>query len=325
MSHDLDITAGAASFVSAREDAWHKLGKTLPDTFTAEEAMDEGNLGRWNVRKEPIYTGSGLIIPGRNAVLRDNPVVSGQVDVIGDVGDGYNIIQNEAHAGLLNALVDESGAHFETAGALDGGRRVFITMKLPDHISVGGVDQVDTYIAAVNSHDGSMAFTLMVTPVRIRCKNTLNLAFSAASAMFRVRHTTGADRIILNEARTALSFTFDYLEGFQEQAEELINTTLTQSTFEEIIAAEYGAPEGSGKAAITRSEKKVHEIAQLFSDSPTQAPIRGTAWAGLNALTEWNDHFSPVRGDDRERTRAKKAILDPSFKNRALELMLAVR
>ena len=43
----------------------------------------------------------------------------------------YVPFQNEACCDLLNALVDESGAHFETAGSMRGGRRVFVTMKLP--------------------------------------------------------------------------------------------------------------------------------------------------------------------------------------------------
>ena len=36
--------------------------------------------------------------------------------------------QNEACAELLDLLIDASGAHFETAGSLRGGRRVFVTL-----------------------------------------------------------------------------------------------------------------------------------------------------------------------------------------------------
>jgi len=327
--HDIDTTNGQSSFVSAREDAWHSLGVTLPDAFTAEQAMEHGLLGGWNVRKFPAFatdpeTGLSIPMPGRNAVVRNNPVVPGQIDFLGDVGDGYHIIQNEEHAGLLNALVDESGAHFETAGALDGGRRVFVTMKLPGHLKVGGVDPVDQYIAAINSHDGSLSFTMMVTPVRIVCQNTLNLAFGRASNVFRVRHTSGAQKQMIAQAREALEFTFNYLDGFQAEAEALINTTLTQSTFEQMIEREFGAKEDASPATITRSERKVEKMAELFADANTQEGIRNTAWAGLNALTEWYDHFSPTRGEDRDTSRSVKALMDPSFKNQARQLMLSL-
>ena len=327
MSANLDTTDGQTAFVSAHTDAWHLLGTTLDHSFTAEEAMREGHLGGWNVRKAPAYTVdpvTGLTIPmvGRAAILRDNPIREGQVDFLGDNGEDYQIIQNEQHADLLNMLVDESGAHFETAGALDGGKRVFITMKLPGHISVGKVDQVENYIAAINSHDGSLSFTLMVTPVRIVCANTLNMAFSNNSHMFRVRHTSGAEKALRQQAREALEFSFNYLDGFQAEAERLVNTTLTQVRFEEIISREFGPKADAAPATITRSERKIEEMVELFAEANTQDGIRNTAWAGLNALTEWADHFSPARGDDRDGTRATKAVMYPAFKNRARELML---
>lgn len=326
MSHALDVNAGTASFVSARQDAWHQLGTVLPDSFTAEEAMTHGRLGGWNVRKEPIYTlvnGQELLVPDRYAIVRDNPVVQDLYDVLGDVGKVYHVIQNEELAGLLNALVDESGAHFETAGAIYGGRRVFITMKMPGHLKVGGVDQIDQYLAAMTSHDGSMQTTLMVTPVRVVCANTMNLAFQNNSHMFKVRHTSGAQKMMVAQAREALEFTFKYLEGFQAEAEQLINTTLTQRRFESIISEAFTAPESASLAAQTRSQNKIDEMARLFSDSHTHAGVRETAWAGLNALTEWADHFSPVRGDNQSDQRAIKSLLDPAFKDKALRMMMA--
>lgn len=335
MAHNLDINAGQASFVSAREDAWHNLGTVLPDTFTAEDAMKHGLLGGWNLRKTALTTevgGKKLLVPNMHAVVRDNPVTKGQVDVLGTVGNAYTIIQNEQLAGLLNALVDESGAHFETAGAIDGGRKVFITMELPGNIRVGGVDRVKNYIAAMTSHDGSTSTQIMVTPIRVVCENTLNMAFGPGkgnSGMFRVRHTVGAEKILIQQAREALDFTFDYLEGFQEDAEKLINTSLTQMQFEELISREFGAPADAPVSTVTRTENKLDQMAELFADANTQEGIRGTAWAGLNALTEWYDHFSPVRGaaansSSEDSLRSRKALLDPSFKNDALRMMMAL-
>src|SRR5690625_7798356 len=55
MAHNLDTTNGQTAFVSARKDAWHHLGVTLPDAFTAEDAMEHGLLGGWNVRTQPLF------------------------------------------------------------------------------------------------------------------------------------------------------------------------------------------------------------------------------------------------------------------------------
>lgn len=271
-----------------------------------------------------VVPGMQVAVPDRFAVIRNNPIIPDQVDVLGDVGNFYHCIQNEELTGLLEALVDESGAEFETAGAIDGGRKVFVTMKMPGSAKVGGVDQVDSYLAAMTSHDGSMPTTLMVTPIRIVCQNTLNLAFQGADHMHKVRHRVGAGKSMVQQAREALEFTFDFIDGFQEEAEQLINTSLTQSQFEALVEREFGSPKGTPNATATRNQNKVDQMAELFADASTQAGIRDTAWAGLNALTEWYDHFSPVRpngaGTEQE-ARSKKALFDPAFKNRSLKLM----
>ena len=335
MAHNLDTTNGQTAFVSARKDAWHHLGVTLPDAFTAEDAMEHGLLGGWNVRTQPLFAhvksedetddspASQIEIPNKYAVVRNNPVNVGQIDPLGVVGGAYHPIQNEAHAEFLNTLVDESGAHFETAGAIDGGRKVFITMKMPGHMKVGGVDQIDMYLAAINSHDGSLPFTIMVTPVRVVCENTLNLAWGGTDSKVKIRHTRRGGESIVERARKTLELSFDYLEGFQEEAERLINTTMTQSTFEQIIDEAFGVGDDVPVATFTRTSNKLDEMVRLFADAYTHEGLRDTAWAGLNALTEWNDHFTPVRDDDEQGRRSVKAVMDPHFKNRARELILS--
>ena len=132
MSHELDQTDGITSF-AAREDAWHRLGTVLGRAMTAEEALELAHLKGWNVRKLPLVgieptmddDGVGedhIVVPGKFATVRTNPV-NGFTEPLGVVGNQYVPVQNEDHTDLLNALVDESGAHFETAGALWGGRR----------------------------------------------------------------------------------------------------------------------------------------------------------------------------------------------------------
>ena len=102
---------------------------------------------------------------------------------------GYRPLQNEEHCDFLNHLADASGAIFDTAGSLRGGRQVFVTMRLPETVLVGGVDELDLNIAALNSHDGNSAFRLLVTPVRVVCANTQAAALRHHVASVSIRHT----------------------------------------------------------------------------------------------------------------------------------------
>lgn len=325
MAHELDITDGIASFASARLDAWHQLGQVLPGAMTADEALEAAHLSGWNVRKLPLVAeveGNLVAVPDRFTVVRDNPIHRG-VEALGVVGDRYTVVQNEEHAQFLDNLVDESGAHFETAGALRGGRQTFITMKVPAHINIGGVDPFDTYLAAINSHDGTGAFTILATPVRIVCANTLAMAVGGRSPKVSIRHTRNATQRI-GEARRALDLSFAYLDTFQKQAEQLLDIEMTNAQFDDLIRKTYGAPEGSAKSAVTRSESRLDELTHLFEAADTQAAVRNTAWAGLNALTEYWEHFSPTRGSDNEAdTRALRTIEWTENRDKALKAVLA--
>jgi phage/plasmid-like protein (TIGR03299 family) len=297
------------------------LGERVDGTFTAEEAMGKGKLGGWNVRKVPSFAfvdGKKLPRHGMCDVVRDNPE-TGRPEVVGKypVSEGYHIVQNEAHAEFLNTLVEESGANFELAGYRNN--QVFLSMKLPGHIQIGGVDPVDLSLLALNSHDGSSSFTLTPMPVRYACSNIMN----AGMPLMRIRHTSGAHKNLVAKARESLDLTFKHLDVFQEEAERMIQTTLTQQKFEAIIAKEFGAAEDAPAATATRAEKRLDAMAELFAEACTQEGVRNTVWAGYNALTEWSDHFAPARGSDQDASRAYRAVMDPTFKQTARQLMLA--
>jgi phage/plasmid-like protein (TIGR03299 family) len=263
-----------------------------------------------------------LDVPDQFATVRTNPV-TGRPDVLGVVGRGYTPIQNEEHAALLDTLVDESGSHFETAGSLRGGRQVFITMKLPDTMLIGGVDPVDLYLIALNSHDGTSAFRLLVSPVRVVCANTQAAAISRARSSFSIRHTSGA-RGYIEEARQALRLTFAYAEAFQAEDDALIAQSFTDAQFAEIVTQLWPVDEKSERSK-TIGANRSHALNRLWRRSPTNTVIRGTRWAAYQAITEYTDHYAPV-ADKRnpDGARAERALTSTSVgqvKTRAFDLL----
>lgn len=311
-----------------RRDAFRVLGQPCLSTKQAKEALDRGGLSGWDVRKTPAFTvdektGQTIQMPGRSAVVYDRP--EGGLGYLGDVGSVHTVMQNEQQIEFLNILRDELGATFETAGLAAKGRHVFVTMKLPGRALVGGVDRVDNYVTSINAHDGSKRHTVMVLPNRFACMNMLPLAMKNHSHMIQVRHTRGAEVFLKIQIRELSSRLFGYLDEFYGVADRLVQTPLTQARFERIIDREYGPDEDASPAAITRAEERTEKMSQLFADAATQEGIRETAWAGLNAITEYFDHFAPVRpgpGGDAAVVRADRAIRPTAFKARALDLML---
>jgi phage/plasmid-like protein (TIGR03299 family) len=295
MSHELEqFSNGTTAFVAGHnQDAWHQLGTVLPAGLTAQDVMTFAHLGGWDVRKREIQTvlltGDGVTnttIDGKYVTVRTNPI-TGLEEVIGlttghagIVGDTYKPFQNESLTDYLQTMTDESGAFLDTAGSMRGGADVFVTMKLPKTMLVGGVDELDVNIAILNNHTGNRAITGLITPTRICCANTQRAALNNATSSFKIRHTErAADRVL--QAREQLGLTWKYVAEFEVQAERMINEALGEAEFRKICDEVWRpltdtATDRSKTIAANRSAA----LNQLFVNAETNANIRGTRWAG---------------------------------------------
>lgn len=313
MAHEIEqFSDGTAAFVSANTSAWHRLGTVTTGAMTAEDAMRLAALSEWNVRlvsltaTELTEDGATMLdVPNHRASVRTHPK-TGCPETLGVVGTDYTPVQNEEHAEFLNQLVDESGAHFETTGSLRGGRQVFLAMKLPQTMTIGGADAVDLYIVASNSHDGSGAFRVCTTPIRTVCANTLRAGFRQARSSYTVRYTSGA-RGRIAEARQALGLTFKYAEEFEKAAHRMLDAEMTTPRLRTVVDELWPMTGPDSARKKTNRETRWSSIRRLFEDAETQSGIRGTAWAGYNAITEYANHTAPARGKTPELKSAARA------------------
>jgi phage/plasmid-like protein (TIGR03299 family) len=323
VAHEIEqFDDGTAAFFTSRIDAWHRLGTVTTGCLTAAQVMDVAFLGGWDVRKETVQTvASGAVVPNRWATTRLHPK-SGRREVLGMVGKSYQVVQNEQACDLLDFIVDETGAHFETAGSLRGGREVFVTMKLPDTMRIAGKDAMDLYLAMCTSHDGSRLARVLVTPVRIVCANTQAAAFANNVGEYTLRHS--GDIIgKLTEVREALNLVPVYLDQFQAEAEKLIDKQLEWEQLQRISDELWPLDDDDKEAAFLKKMARERDLKYLFEEATTQEQIRGTAWGGYQAVTEWLDHKQPAKSAYH---RANKVLADGTvtgIKKRAFDLVLA--
>jgi phage/plasmid-like protein (TIGR03299 family) len=305
-----------------RIPAWHTLGGWVQSNgghMDAAQAMAEAGLSGWDVRKEAMFTASGIEIPNRVATVRNTP--EGGTEYLGYVGHNYKIQQNEESFEFLDSLVDVSGAHYDAAGYLGRGERVFMSMKMPEGIMIGGEDAHDLYLLATNGHDGFNAFRIAVVPIRLACTNQLTMAMRHADQSFTIRHTVNmAGRIA--EARHGLELTFEYVDAFTAEMEALLDQSMTDAAFEELVEGIFPDAKTEGRQEAVESRRQ--EVHNLFATSDTNAFGRGTKYAAFNALTEYADWVKPVRGDATvraERIMTGTAVQD--FKQYALAAVRA--
>ena len=205
MSHNIHFneSTGKHSFFSVQQKAWHNLGRILAGHPTSREAIVQAGLD-YKVEKMPLYTGADAPRIDQTCNERDRILIkvphyfasvrADSAEPLGVVGKDYQIVQNQDAFTFFDAIAEFEGIRYETAGALGGGERIFITAKMPGEIRVGKDDLIERYIFLTNSHDGSGSITAAFTPIRIVCQNTLNAAMNSKTSVVRIRHTSGAQQ-----------------------------------------------------------------------------------------------------------------------------------
>ena len=222
MSHALEIgNNGEVAFAVRGEPAWHKLGMVFDkdQTITTSEMLEMASLNNWNVRLEDLTVPEGYTNSASNQlVVRDNPFTK-TPEVLSVVGDRYKVVQNEELFAFGDGILD-GGATWESAGSIKGGRQIFGSLSVPREFILdpeGANDKTVTYLLVHTSHDGSTAVSASITPVRVVCQNTLNVALKNTKQSFKIRHTaTVGGRI--DEARRVLGLTYDHLDNFETVA-----------------------------------------------------------------------------------------------------------
>ena len=331
MAHELETQNGVASFASFREPAWHGLGTVFSDEKTTSEMLAAANLNNWNVRLVDVEIPNTLTSDKNYSyVVRTNPTDNTQTDILGVVGERYHVLQNEDLFSFGDNILD-GGGRWETAGSIRGGRVVFGSLALERETVLdpnGVADKVKTYLLINTSHDGSIAIQASITPVRVVCANTLNLALgakrgkNAIKQSFKIRHTQTANGKVAI-AREALGLANKYMDAFDVMAKAMIEKEITAGQFNDIILAAYPKPEKDSKGAVKKWENKVDVINDIYTGQ-FNGMIAGNAWGAFNALTERLDWHRNSRGGNTESMLAAASGFDATItaeKNRLLGIV----
>jgi len=331
MAHNLEQGAdGTTAFALRGAPAWHNLANVLFDEdahITTAGMLEAAKLDKWNVRLEPLSVPEGYRDNSSNQlVIRDNPFDQG-TDVLGVVGDRYKVFQNEELFSFGDGILD-GGASWESAGSIKNGKVVFGSLTVPREFTLdpdGANDTTKTYLVVTTSHDGSASIQAMITPVRVVCQNTLNMALKGSKQSFKIRHTATAQGRV-EEARRVLGLTFEHMERFEDMAQELFATEVSDLKWNEIITALYPKPDvASAKVTMTKWENKINILNDLYHTSPTNENIKGTAWGAFNALTERLDYYRFARKGTTEGVFAAASGFDQQINAEKSRILSAVK
>lgn len=279
------MSANVESMFSVREKPWHGLGTIIQEACNSKEALHLAGLD-WEVKQEPvIYKGTKT---GHQFNIR-----SSDDTVLGVVGGRYKPVQNADAFAFTDELIG-GDVRYETAGSLANGKRVWMLAKMPDTKILD--DVVEPYLCLTNGHDGFSSMKVCMTPVRVVCQNTLNMALKGAKRTWNVRHS-GNIESKLAEAQHTLGLASDYMDSLASEAEDLYNIKIAPKDFKQLsealfpITAEMGRRKEEAQYLLQCQLKNAWDMDDLGN-------IRGTGWGFMNAISDMTTHRPPARKTD---------------------------
>lgn len=280
------MPANIETMFYTREKPWHGLGTMVKEAPTSADALRLSGLD-WRVEQTPIFTNEGTLIQGFKANVRDS-----DKQILGVVTDRYKVVQNEEAFAFTDALLGE-GVTYETAGSLQKGRRVWVLARLPRTYLISE-DEIAPYLVFMNTHDASGAIKVAITPIRVVCQNTLNLALAAARRCWTANHTGNIEGK-LEEARNTLLFANHYMRELNEAIEHLNQIKLSDYQVMKYIDALFPLYEDPSEQQKKNLMRMKEDLKLRYFEAPDLVDREKSAYRFVNAVSDFATHAEPLR------------------------------
>ncbi len=342
MAHQLEQQAdGSASFAYADSvgSPWHRLGVPMAGLSTVDEILAAARAD-YEVDKYPLlaadpFSDDGLLDTGKHITWRrtfeydeDGTPTREFSQVLGIVGDDYRIIQNRAALEFAVELAGEvpGAPAVDCAGVLNGGKRFFATIPLPDLIvDPNGVsDGYSRNLVIVTGHTGTQAFEGVNGFTRAVCANTVSAALSQRNHKFKIRHVGDQD-ISMGEIKKALGLALSADEEFVEIAQNLLGKKATWSMVESVADKLWPLPEDPNDRQQHNHEKRMEELHDIWTSDRASAEFGANRYSVFHTITEHMEHQQHIVGKNTAENRADRAVRSPGFSSRVHRLARALQ
>lgn len=306
MSHMVETMA------YANEVPWHGLGTKVSDALTPEQMMIAAELD-WTVSRRKIVTECGLKTNDWALLVRDS-----DNKILGPCGKNYIPIQNSEVFKFFDKFVKAGAMKMETAGSLDDGRQVWGLAAINKGFCLPGGDEVNGYLLFSQPHIWGKSMTIMFTPIRVVCNNTLTMALGQRSNRFTMPHVRIFDQDVAQKAEAALGLASGHLEAFKVTSELLARVAYDEKQVSKYITQLFQPALILDHEDRSLWAKTADEVYNCIHTQPGAAMSEGTWWSALNAVTYYVDHKA---GRDRDAS-LQSAWFGPraALKRKALDL-----
>ena len=286
MAHEIFIEDGRAAMFYVGEKPWHRLGTQLEQPPTSAQAIEAAHLN-WDVIKVPLYVVAQARLhelKNSYALIRGDKRGGSDFPVLGIVGKGYLPLQNREAFEFFDPIVKDGNATYETAGALGRGERVWIQARLTTDVEVAG-DVIQRFLLLSNNHDATRSLQVKLTPVRVVCNNTLNVALSRDRSI-RIQHNHEM-KARMDQAKGLLGLVEHEYEAvtatFRRLASQKLDELQASAYFAQVFPEPPAADSSVRKVVADRRRWAMHFFHE--GKGNREPLVRDTLWAAYNGVT----------------------------------------
>lgn len=281
-----------------RTPIWMGLGTDVEGAVTSRAAIERAGLN-WDVKLEPLYrevhTEEFAEQRGILASVRDDTD-----EVLGYVGPDYGVVQNREGFDVLDPLVDQGLARYARAGALRGGRDVYV--QIAYQFTEPGIQEIyadlgilpfGTYI---NNHTGNRRAQLGDTPICIVCSNTFTAAgqqMAGSESAASVRHNRNAGERLVAMAQRIWGGVIERNLVLAKTYKQLRAKRMDEAVFLELVGRRVLGPtpkENSADHVIERYAERQAKLLGSWRGDALGVSGNETAYDAWMAVTETLDH-----------------------------------
>lgn len=280
----------AKDYVYVGETLWGRLSTMYEDSKprTSKEIITAADLD-WQVAATPMYTQFHRSVDRYHAIYRDDEGKS----VIGVVNCAFpKLIQNIDTFNLVESMLGNS-LEVETCGHLSGNKDVFGCFKVQEGYKIFD-DDIDQYVVVLNDHlkvDGKI--TVMYTPVRVVCQNTLSYALS--NNMFKARISMSPDADINRQLCYSISDNVKAAEiMLRSKSEKFRKIKITRDDIEQFLDDMFPIiedPTGSHEKANSQQEISRDTFLENCLRRDDLQNYRGTGYQLFQASMDFFQHY----------------------------------
>lgn len=325
----------AKDYIYVGESPWGKLGTLYEDNKprTSQEIIKAADLD-WKVGATPMYDQYHQQVDRWHCIYKEDEAKS----VIGAVNVAYpKLIQNDETFKLIESMLGNK-LEVETCGHVNGNEKVFGCFKVMDQFKLFD-DDIDQYLVVLNEHlkvDGKI--TILYTPIRIVCQNTL--AYALNNNIFKVRVAVSPDVQINHQMCYSIN---DQIAAAATQLEGRSNkyrhVKLERDDVEKFLDDMFPIiedPVGSHAKANEQQEIARETFLSECMNRPDLNNFRGTGYQLFQASMDFFQHYKtnsdkvydltyrmsllPGQGSDPANSSMKKTI---TFLNKLAEKQVA--